>query len=149
VFHLTTHSFVGVWRLTAWDFTDQASGQVSLPWEGRASGEFRFDENGGVAVQMMREGRPLESAQGGPSWAASLTPEQRVEVLDGYLAYWGTYSADFAAHTLHLHLNGSLRPGWVNGEQQRRFAFSDDGRQLTLYYVVEQGTHRLTWRKTP
>ncbi len=142
-------SFVGVWKLTAWEFTDQASAKVSLPWDGRASGEFRFDENGGVAVQMMRTDRSLESAQGGPSWAASLTPEQRLEALDGYLAYWGTYSADFATKTLHLHLDGSLRPGWVNGKQQRRFEFSDDGRQLTLDYVVEQGTHRLTWRKAP
>jgi hypothetical protein len=140
-------SFVGLWKLTAWDFTDQASGVVSLPWEGQASGEFRFDENGGVAVQMMRAGRPLESAQGGPSWAASLTPEQRIEALDGYLAYWGSYSADFAAKTLHLRLHGSLRPGWANGEQQRSFEFSEDGRQLTLVYVVEQGTHRLTWRR--
>lgn len=142
-------SFLGVWKLTAWEFTDQASGKVSLPWDGCASGEFRFDENGGVAVQMMRRDRPLESAQGGPSWAASLTPEQRLEALDGYLAYWGTYSADFATKTLHLHLDGSLRPGWVNGKQQRRFHFSDDGRQLTLDYVVEQGTHRLTWWKAP
>ena len=144
-----TPSFVGVWKLAAWEFTDRESGQVSLPWEGRASGEFRFDENGGAAVQMMRADRPLESAQGGPSWAASLTPQQRLEALDGYLAYWGTYSADFATKTLHLHLAGALRPGWVNGAQQRRFEFSDDGRQLTLYYLVEQGTHRLSWRKQP
>jgi hypothetical protein len=149
VLHLITPAFAGVWKLTAWDFTDQASGQVSLPWDGRASGEFRFDENGGVAVQMMREGRPLESAQGGPSWAASLTPEQRLEALDGYLAYWGTYTADFAAKTLHLYLDASLRPGWVRREQQRRFEFSNDGQQLTLFYAVEQGTHRLTWRKAP
>jgi hypothetical protein len=146
--HLMAAAFVGVWKLLAWDFTDQASGQVSLPWEGRASGEFRFDENGGVAVQMMRRDRPLESAPGGPSWAATLTPLQRSEALDGYLAYWGTYAVDFAARTLHLHLDGALRLGCVNGEQQRRFEFSDDARDLTLYYAVEQGTHRLTWRKT-
>jgi hypothetical protein len=140
-------SFVGVWKLLAWEFTDRMSGQVSLPWEGRASGQFRFDENGGVAVQIMRADRPLENAPGGPSWASSLTPEQRSQALDGYLAYWGTYTADFASQTLHLHLDGALRPGWVNGEQQRRFAFSEDGRQLTLHYAVEQGAHRLTWRK--
>jgi hypothetical protein len=142
-------SFVGVWKLVAWEFTEQTSGKVSLPWEGRASGEFRFDENGGAAVQMMRADRPLESAQGGPIWASSLSPRQRLETLDGYLAYWGTYAADFATQTLHLHLDGALRPAWVNGEQQRRFEFSEDERQLTLFYTVERGTHRLLWRKTP
>jgi hypothetical protein len=142
-------SFVGVWKLIAWEFTELASGKVSLPWDGRASGEFRFDENGGVAVQMMRADRPLEAAPGGPIWAASLSPRQRLETLDGYLAYWGRYTADFATMTLHLQLDGALRPGWVNGAQQRGFEFSDDGRQLTLSYAVEQGTHRLSWRKAP
>ena len=142
-----TNSFVGVWKLDVWEFTDRATGRVSLPWDGRASGEFRFDANSGVAVQMMREGRPLESEPGGPSWAESLTADERREVLDGYVAYWGTYSVDEAAMTLHLHLDGSVRPGWVGGNQHRKFEFSDDGLQLTLYYIVEQGTHRLTWEK--
>jgi hypothetical protein len=70
-----------------------------------------------------------------------------VRYWNGYVAYWGTYSVDEAAMTLHLHLDGSVRPGWVGGNQHRKFEFPDDGRQLTLYYIVEQGMHRLTWEK--
>jgi len=137
------NSFVGVWKLDVWEFTDGSTGRTSLPWKGRARGEFRFDANGGAAVQIMREDRPLESAPGGPSWAESLSAEERRRTLDGYLAYWGTYSVDEAAKTLLLHLDGSLRPGWVGGNQERRFEFSADGSEMTLYYIVEQGTHRL------
>lgn len=142
-----TNLFAGVWKLDRWDFTDGVSGQVSLPWNGQARGEFRFDTNGGVAVQMMRENRPLDSAPGGPSWAASLTAEERLHALDGYIAYWGTYTVDEVAKTLLLRLEGSVRPSWVGGQQERKFEFSDDGRSLTLHYIVEQGRHRLTWQR--
>jgi hypothetical protein len=142
-----TNSFSGVWKLDKWDFTDGATGQVSLPWNGRARGEFRFDEKGGVAVQMMHEDRPLESPIGGPSWAESLTPEERRQVLDGYVAYWGKYTVDDQTKTLNIQAEGSIRPGWAEGKQQRKFEFSADGKVLTLLYIVEQGTHRLVWSR--
>ncbi|MEQ1947522.1 MAG: lipocalin-like domain-containing protein [Bryobacteraceae bacterium] len=141
-----TNRFPGVWKLERWDYTD-ATGHVSLPWDGRARGEFRFDENGGVAVQMMRDGRPLESPIGGPSWAASLTADERSQVLDGYVAYWGRYTIDHSAKTLHIDAEGSIRPGWAGGKQQRTFEFSDDARVLTLLYIVPEGTHRLVWTR--
>ena len=140
------NQFPGVWKLEKWDYTDD-SGNVSLPWDGRARGEFRFDENGGVAVQMMREGRPVESPIGGPSWAESLTPDERKQVLDGYIAYWGKYTVDDAAKMLRIEAEGSIRAGWAGGKQERKFEFSPDGTVLTLLYIIPSGTHRLVWRR--
>jgi hypothetical protein len=94
---------------------------------------------------MMRTDRPGNRT--GPSWAVALTPEELLAILDGYLAYWGSYEIDEAARLLTIHVEGSLRPGWVGGDQYREYELSPDARKITLIYEVPGGVHRLTWQK--
>ena len=136
----------GTWDITHWEYREDASGRVSLPWEGHAKGRFVFDAQGRVSLHMMRTDRPGDRPSTGPSWASALTPEEMLAILDGYLAYWGTYEIDEAAQLITIHVEGSLRPGWVGVDQFRNYELSADG-ALTLIYMVPGGVHRLRWKR--
>ncbi len=138
--------FPGVWDLSHWEYRDEATGAVSRPWDGHAKGRFVFDAQGRVSLHMMRTDRPGDRPSTGPSWAAALTPEEMLAILDGYLAYWGTYEIDEAAHLLTIHVEGCLRPGWLGVDQFRNYELSPDG-ELTLIYTVPGGVHRLKWQR--
>src|ERR1035438_2045 len=101
----------GVWDLSHWEYRDEATGAVSLPWHGRAKGRFMFDAHSRVSLHMMRTDRPGGRPSTGPSWASALTPDEMLAILDGYLAYWGTYEIEEAARLLTIHVEGCLRPG--------------------------------------
>jgi hypothetical protein len=136
----------GVWDLSHWEYRNDATGHVSLPWDGHAKGRFIFDAHGRVSVQMMRTDRPGDRPSTGPSWASALTPEEMSAILDGYLGYWGTYEIDEAARLLTIHVEGCLRPGWLGVDQFRNYELSPEG-ALTLIYEVPGGVHRLTWQR--
>ncbi len=139
--------FVGTWVLESWVFTDVKTGTKSRPWSGNAIGEFRFDAFGRAAVQMMRTDRPVSAAPAGPSFSQAYTPEQMASVMDGYVAYWANYTVDEQNRILNLDIIGSVRPDWVNGHQQRNYEFSEDGKQMTLFYLTDAGVHRLVWAR--
>jgi hypothetical protein len=137
----------GVWDLSHWNYRDHSTGSVSLPWDGHAKGRFMFDAQGRVSLHMMRTDRPGDRPSTGPSWGAALTPEEMLAILDGYLAYWGSYEIDETAQLLTIHVEGCLRPGWLGVDQYRKYELSPDARELTLIYEVPSGVHRLTWQR--
>jgi hypothetical protein len=106
-----------------------------------------FDAQGRVSLHMMRTDRPGDRPSTGPSWGAALTPEEMLAILDGYLAYWGSYEIDETAQLLTIHVEGCLRPGWLGVDQYRKYELSPDARELTLIYEVPSGVHRLTWQR--
>lgn len=67
-------------------------------------------------------------------------------LLDGYLAYWGTYEVDEAKQLITIHIEGCLRPGWIGVDQHRYYELAPNG-DVVLIYNVPGGVHRLTWRK--
>ena len=136
----------GTWDCTLWEFREDATGATSLPWDGHAKGRFMFDERGRVSLHMMRADRPGARPSSGPNWAGALTRDEMLALLDGYLAYWGTYEVDETMRLITIHVEGSLRPGWVRVDQHRYYEISPNG-DITLIYNVPGGVHRLTWRK--
>jgi hypothetical protein len=53
------------------------------------------------------------------------TPEEAKAALDGYIAYFGTYSVDEAARTVTHHRHGSVQPG-DKADLVRGYEFVDD-----------------------
>ena len=67
----------------------------------------------------------------------------------GYIAYFGTYDVAADGASVVHHVEGSLNPDWVGGEQVRTLRF--DGERLVLSADVRKNgdivTHTLTWER--
>ena len=91
-----------------------------------------YDPSGHMSVQVAPD-RKRGKAGGEP------TPQEAKAALDGYIAYFGTYSVDEAARTVTHHRQGSVQPDDV-ADLVRGFEFVGDRLILrplgTTYEVV-------------
>lgn len=135
-----TARLIGSWRLVSYETTDPA-GRRGRPY-GNAVGRISYDAEGHMAGQVMRPQRaPVESGDGG---AAQLRG-----AYFGYIAYFGTYDVAPDGRSVVHHVEGSLNPAWVGGDQVRRLRF--EGERLVLSTDVRKSgvniTHELTWER--
>ena len=99
-------------------------------------GSLVYDSVGNMAVQIMRQERPLLSSDGsdGPAKAPPVTPEARalapvekkVIAFEGYAAYFGKYSVNEAEGVVTHHRIAHLVPNQVGSDVERHFEFLDD-----------------------
>jgi hypothetical protein len=129
--------FVGTWKLVS-----IAGGPESTANRGaRPTGLIMYDQHGWMNVQIMPD-RPR------PKWTGAPTPEQALEAIRGYTAYWGTYTIDEKAQTVTHHRQGMLDGGIV--DYVRRFELTDGGNRITLTPVSGGTTNpptHLTWER--
>ncbi|HEY3948036.1 lipocalin-like domain-containing protein [Phenylobacterium sp.] len=111
---------VGAWRLVRFEDT-AADGKVSYPFGEHPLGYFVYDPTGHLSVQVMRNPPIAPFAQAPPS-------EAEVRGAYGaYLAYFGTWRVDKAAHVLHHVIEGALNPRYlVNPDQTRPYRLAGD-----------------------
>jgi hypothetical protein len=88
---------IGTWRLTSINGgAGLASNRGNKP-----TGIIMYDPHGLMNVQIPPD-RPR------PKWTGAPTPEQALEAIRGYTAYWGTYTIDEKAQTVTHHPQGML-----------------------------------------
>jgi hypothetical protein len=131
---------VGNWRLVAYETVD-GSGRRSNPY-GKAVGRLTYDDHGNMSGQVMRPDRArVELGEG--------NAQQVRAAYTGYIAYFGTYEVDPGGAQVVHHVEGSLNPAWVGGDQVRGMRFEGD--RLVLTAQVTKGgqivTHTLTWER--
>ena len=131
---------IGTWRLVSYE-TDESGGTRGRPY-GDAVGRLDYDERGNMSGQVMRPGRArVELGEGGAQ-------QVRAAYL-GYIAYFGTYDVAPDGQSVVHHVQGSLNPAWVGGQQVRRMRFEGD--RLVLSADVRKNgdtvTHTLTWER--
>jgi Lipocalin-like domain len=131
---------IGTWRLVSYE-TDEPGGKRGRPY-GHAVGRLDYDEHGNMSGQVMRPGRArVELGDGGAQ-------QVRAAYL-GYIAYFGTYEIAPDGTSVVHHVEGSLNPAWVGGQQVRKMRF--DGERLVLSADVRKNgdivTHTLTWER--
>ena len=66
-----------------------------------------YDATGHMMVEFEKMPPPAKFASG-DDW--NPTPEEARAALLGYIAYFGTYTVDEAAHAVTHHVEGSLNP---------------------------------------
>jgi hypothetical protein len=93
---------VGHWSLVS--FETVSGGRVECPFGPGAVGEITYDAAGHVAVQIMKTGRSLFASGD----QAAGTVEEVSAAFTGYVAYYGTYSADERASVVTHHLAASM-----------------------------------------
>ena len=96
------------------------------PFGENAVGMLTYHGHRCMSAHVMRPGRP-GFASGDPRNA---TNEEIKAAFDGYVAYFGTYTANDEERIVTHHVIGSLFPNWIGQDQRRAFEFS--GSRLTL-----------------
>jgi hypothetical protein len=131
---------IGSWRLVSYETTD-ANGRKGKPY-GDAIGRISYDANGNMTGQVMRPDRAHVDAGDSPAQHAKAA-------YLGYIAYFGTYDVAADGRSVVHHVEGSLNPAWVGGDQVRQLRF--DGDRLILSTATNRNgvaiTHELTWER--
>jgi hypothetical protein len=126
----TAKRLIGTWSLVS--IEGMRTGNLGA----RPTGLIYYDATGHMAAQIMTD-RPRPTYTGPP------TPEQAKDTMQGYVAYFGTYTIDEAARTVTHHRAGTLTPGPVDFVRKYEFAPGD---RLILTPADNPTTH-LTWER--
>ena len=132
--------FVGTWRLVKIE-SASAQGDIDALRGKKPTGIIMYDAHGWMNAQIMPD-RPR------PKYTGTPTPEQALEAVRGYTAYWGTYTIDEKAGTITHHRQGMLDGGGV--DFVRKFELRNGGNQVILTPVSGGTTNipnSLTWER--
>ena len=143
---------VGTWRLVSRNDT-LADGRsfVEPSLDAAPLGYLMYDATGHVAVQLMRRNRTAADTQ-----ASSPSSQPSIAVpaaLNGYEAYFGTYTVEETAHTVTHHVEGAMVLANVGKYLVRNYSFQgahDDRLALSLPLVESDGTkatRTLVWER--
>lgn len=134
---------VGTWELVEWTAT--IGGRSQRPFGGDVIGRLTYTSDGHMwATLMRRDRRPITATS-----LAGATASERAAAAAGYLNYAGSYTE--RDHKVIHHVELSLMPNWVGGDQERNIAWIGD--DLELSTDPEQGRsgeviiNRLRWRR--
>lgn len=111
----------GAWRLVTSEFRT-TSGQVVFPLGENAQGTFILSESGHMSAQLSAPDRaPFASAD-----QRAGTATEVAAAFGSYVAYYGSVELDADAQTFVTHVEGSLFPNWVDGDQLRHYELVAD-----------------------
>jgi len=116
----TAKDLVGTWTLVSVTF--ERDGKKTDLYGPNPQGELTFDPNGRISFIVMRPDLPKFASNNRQAG----TPEENKAVVQGSLAYFGTYSVDERAKTATIHIEGCSFPNWNGTEQKRSFTISGD-----------------------
>ena len=141
----------GAWRLVSIE-TVRPSGEVVYPYYGKhPEGLLIYDRSGWMSVQIVSDPRPTVPTASSREGFLASKPAEKVEAIDGYYAYCGTWSVDPAASTVTHHIGQSLDPGERGEDVVRKLSI--DGNRLTLlaktHEAGEDRQRRLVWERAP
>lgn len=123
---------VGTWRLVA--FEDVENGKVIRRFGDKPNGLFVYTADGHVIIHIANPANPnciAPSKKSGPGKKDDLalpecSPEQMRTLLDGTVAYWGSYRIDAAAGDVIHVVEADLSNGYIGTNQRRPFRLDGD-----------------------
>jgi Lipocalin-like domain len=137
---------IGTWRLISRVVTLADGTVVQDPGLGKTpSGYLIYDSSGHIAAQLMRLDRPMAIDCGTPGPG----PSDNSQSVNGYDAYFGTYTIDETSHTVTHHLEGALAAADVGKNLVREFQISGDKLTITVRTNSrkEKQIRMLTWER--
>ena len=133
---------VGAWTLVS--ITVNQGGQKNEPFGPAPKGSLIFEPNGRFSITVTRSDLP----KFGSSSRVAGTPEENAAIVQGTIAYFGTYSVSVEDHLVTVHVEGSTFPNWVGTDQKRLFTIiGDELRYTNLNRSSGEGTALVVWKR--
>jgi hypothetical protein len=133
--------FIGTWMLVS--LTSGEGANQTLPYGPHPKGTMMADANGRFSITIVRSDLPKFASNN----RMTGTPEENKAVVQGGIAYFGTYSIDEATHVLTVNMEGSTFPNLTGGTQTRILSFGDD--EVTYFNPTPSmgGSAKATFRR--
>ena len=140
---------VGTWRLISIE-TLRKDGQVIYPFYGKhPEGLLMYDRSGWMSVQIVSDPKPTAPLASSRESFLAAPAAEKVSAVDGYYAYFGTWTLDPSGATVTHHIRQSLYPGERGEEGVRRLELQ--GNRLILaaksQEMGEDHERRLVWER--
>jgi hypothetical protein len=135
--------FVGTWRLVSFELRT-SDGQVNYPYGKDAIGYVMYSHDGYVTFTVMSANRPKFASAD----IAAGSSAEKAAAVDTYFSYCGTYKVR-GDRVIH-HLEVSLFPNWIGGDQERIFEFKGNRlilRTPPLSWGGREQTGMVTWER--
>jgi Lipocalin-like domain len=111
---------VGSWTLVSIIVGEGAS--QTLPYGPNPKGSMIVDANGHFSITILRNDLPKVASKN----RMTGTPDENKAIVQGSLAYYGTYTIDEATHMITVKIEGSTFPNLDGTTQIRTLSFNGD-----------------------
>jgi Lipocalin-like domain len=111
---------VGSWTLVSLTAGEGAS--QTLPYGPNPKGTMMVDANGRFSITVVRSDIPKVASNN----RMSATPDENKAIVQGSIAYFGTYTIDETTHVITVNVEGSTFPNFNGGTQTRILSFAGD-----------------------
>jgi hypothetical protein len=133
---------VGSWILVSLTAGDGA--KQTMPYGPNPKGTMMVDANGRFSITVVRSDLPRFASDN----RMTGTPEENMAIVQGCIAYFGTYSIDEATHVITVNVEGSTFPNFDGGTQTRILSFNrDEMTYLNPTPSMGGGIAKVTYRR--
>ena len=137
----TAKDLVGTWTLVS--ITLEQDGKKTDFYGPHPQGQIMYDANGHISVIITRSDLPKFAANSREAGS----PEENKAIVQGSIAYFGTYSVSETDSVISYHIEGSTYPNWKGTQQERLFKLSADELTLTNSTTsIGAGTAYSVWK---
>jgi len=124
-FGQTAKELAGSWTLIS--VIVKRGGDKIEPLGPHPKGTLMFDRNGRFSIVATRSDLPKFASNDREMG----TSEENKAIVQGSIAYFGTYTVSEEDRVFILHVEGSTFPNWVGTDQKRIFAITGDELKYT------------------
>ena len=111
---------VGSWTLVS--LTVGEGADQTLPYGPNPKGSMMVDANGRFMITVVQSDLPNFASNN----RMRGTPDENNSVVQGSMAYYGTYTIDEATRVITVNVEGSTFPNFIGGTQTRILSFDGD-----------------------
>jgi len=134
---------LGAWTLVSLTAGEEAD-QI-FPYGANPKGSMMVDANGRFMITVVRSDLPQFASNN----RMTATPDEATAVVQGSIAYYGSYSIDEATHVITVNVEGSTFPNFTGGTQTRILSFNGDDEVTYLNPTPSHGgaPAKVTYRR--
>lgn len=134
---------LGAWTLVSLTAGEEAD--QTFPYGANPKGSMMVDANGRFMITVLRSDLPQFASNN----RMTATPDEATAVVQGSIAYYGSYSIDEATHVITVNVEGSTFPNFTGGTQTRILSFNGDDEVTYLNPTPSHGgaPAKVTYRR--
>ena len=130
----TAKELVGTWTLVS--ITLEKDGKKTDFYGPNPQGQYTFDPTGRVSQIITRSDLPKFASNNREAG----TPEENKAVVQGSIAYFGTYSVSETDKSITTHIESCTFPNWNGTERKYTFDISGDELNISVISAPSTGT---------